>query len=109
VKQKNYRPSVIVYYLNITNRIERYVLLDDEEELTQNMFPNVINEQNKSGLPQFEMPISGFNWEQFERYCLSEALKINQGNKTKAAKYLNLPYKAFLYRLEKFQISPNIT
>jgi len=93
----------------LSNRIERYVLLDDEEELTQHIFPNVINDQNENGLPPFEMPTSGFNWEKFERYCLSEALKINQGNKTKAAKYLNLPYKAFLYRLEKFQISSNIT
>ena len=93
----------------LSNRIERYVLLDDEEELTQSIFPNVLSEGNQSGLPHFEMPTSGFNWEQFERYCLSQALKINQGNKTKAAKYLNLPYKAFLYRLEKFQITPNIT
>jgi two-component system NtrC family response regulator len=93
----------------LSNRIERYVLLDDEEELTQNIFPKALNEQNNTGLPHFEMPPVGFNWEQFERYCLSEALKINNGNKTKAAKYLNLPYKAFLYRLEKFQISSNIT
>ena len=69
----------------------------------------MFTDKNKSGLPHFEMPTSHFNWEQFERHCLSEALKINQSNKTKAAKYLNLPYKAFLYRLEKFQISPNIT
>jgi two-component system NtrC family response regulator len=93
----------------LSNRIERFVLLDDEEELTQNIFPNITEAQNSDGLPHFEMPDSGFNWQQFERNCLSKALIINHGNKTKAAKYLNLPYKAFLYRLEKFQISLNIT
>jgi len=89
----------------LSNRIERYVLLDDEEELTQNIGADSSSIQNLGDLPNFEMPSSGFNWEQFERYCLSQALNMNQGNKTKAAKYLNLPYKAFLYRLEKFKIS----
>jgi len=89
----------------LSNRIERYVLLDDEEELTQNMVVNFTGSLDSTDFPRFKMPTSGFNWEQFERYCLSQALEINQGNRTKAAKYLNLPYKAFLYRLEKFKIS----
>jgi len=89
----------------LSNRIERYVLLDDEEELTQNMEVNFNGSPNSTDFPSFKMPEKGFNWEQFERYCLSQALEMNQGNRTKAAKYLNLPYKAFLYRLEKFKIS----
>jgi two-component system NtrC family response regulator len=89
----------------LSNRIERYVLLDDEEELTQNMIVNFTDSLDSTDFPRFKMPSAGFNWEQFERYCLSQALEINQGNRTKAAKYLNLPYKAFLYRLEKFKIS----
>jgi len=89
----------------LSNRIERYVLLDDEEELTQNMIVNFTGSLTPTDFPRIKMPTNGFNWEQFERYCLSQALEINQGNRTKAAKYLNLPYKAFLYRLEKFKIS----
>jgi len=89
----------------LSNRIERYVLLDDEEELTQSMELSFTGTANPTDLPNFTMPADSFNWEQFERYCLSQALELNQGNRTKAAKYLNLPYKAFLYRLEKFKIS----
>jgi two-component system NtrC family response regulator len=89
----------------LSNRIERYILLDDEEELTQNMLVNFTGSHNSTDFPNIKMPENGFNWEQFERHCLSQALEINQGNRTKAAKYLNLPYKAFLYRLEKFKIS----
>jgi len=87
----------------LSNRIERFVLLDDEDELTPE-FNTLAASGNSSGLPTFELPENNFNWEQFERYCLSSALKKNKGNRTQAAKYLQMPYKAFLYRLEKYQI-----
>lgn len=88
----------------LSNRIERFVLLDDEYELTQNINAKNFSE-NTGEVPVIDMPITGFNWEQFERHCLAKALKMSQGNRTKAAKYLQMSYKAFLYRLEKFQIT----
>jgi len=88
----------------LSNRIERFVLLNDEQELT-------INFQSSSDdlgeIPTFQLPKESFNWEQFERHCLAETLKLHQGNRTKAAKYLKMSYKAFLYRLEKYQITSN--
>ncbi len=36
---------------------------------------------------------------------LQQALQLAQGNKTKAARLLQLSYKAFLYRLEKYQLA----
>jgi len=91
----------------LSNRIERFVLLNDEEELTQNIHAshNINNGENQGGTVDFELPKESFNWEQFERSCLAQALKINQGNRTKAAKHLQMSYKAFLYRLEKFQLN----
>ncbi|MEW6992549.1 sigma-54-dependent transcriptional regulator [Colwelliaceae bacterium 6441] len=86
----------------LSNRIERFVLLEDEEELTLN-FQLVAS--NNTQLPEFHLPNESFNWENFERFCLSEVLKKHQGNRTKAAKYLQMSYKAFLYRLEKYQIT----
>jgi len=88
----------------LSNRIERFVLLDDEYELTQNINAKNFSENTRE-VPVIDMPITGFNWEQFERHCLAKALKMSQGNRTKAAKYLQMSYKAFLYRLEKFQIT----
>ena len=87
----------------LSNRIERYVLLNDESELTQNFTTN-LSSNERSDVPAFNMPEQGFCWQKFERDCLARTLTINQGNKTKAAKYLNMSYKAFLYRLEKFEI-----
>lgn len=89
----------------LSNRIERFVLLDDEQELVQQFTHTLNSELNQTQLPDFNFPKTGFNWEHFERHCLSQALSINQGNKTKAAKYLQMSYKAFLYRLEKYQIA----
>jgi two-component system NtrC family response regulator len=88
----------------LSNRIERFVLLDDESELTQSFAENAQNSA-ESDLPLFELPETGFCWHQFERDCLARTLTLAQGNKSKAAKYLNMSYKAFLYRLEKFQIT----
>lgn len=87
----------------LSNRIERFVLLDDTDELTPE-FNSFSASKDLAGLPTFELPESNFNWDQFERYCLSSALKKYKGNRTQAAKYLQMPYKAFLYRLEKYQI-----
>lgn len=86
----------------LSNRIERFVLLSDETELTahnDNSFDSTLD------IPDFVLPQAAFSWDNFERYCLSQALKKHQGNRTKAAKYLKMSYKAFLYRLEKFQIT----
>jgi len=82
------------------NRIERFILLEDADELVNGM-NSVQSNQPASG---FTLPSSGLNWEEFEKQCLSDALRQNQGNKTQAAKFLQLGYKAFLYRLEKYQL-----
>jgi len=82
------------------NRIERFILLEDADELVNGMGA-VQSSQPASG---FTLPSSGLNWEEFEKQCLSDALRQNQGNKTQAAKFLQLGYKAFLYRLEKYQL-----
>lgn len=88
----------------LSNRIERFVLLNDEEELAQINTSLSVAEQEQ-GLPQVTFPDNGYHWDNFERFCLLQALEANQGNKTKAAKYVNMSYKAFLYRLEKYQIT----
>lgn len=84
----------------LSNRIERFVLLADDQELT-----GTSDNEFSADTPEFSMPQNPFSWEHFERHCLSQALKMHQGNRTKAAKYLKMSYKAFLYRLEKFQIT----
>jgi len=83
----------------LSNRVERFILLDDEQELINGM-ATAQNTQH-----QFTLPSTSINWEAFEKQCLQDALRQNNGNKTKAAKFLELGYKAFLYRLEKHGIA----
>ncbi len=85
----------------LSNRIERFVLLGDEDELVAELTqsPKVIDAK------AFTLPETGFEWEIFEKYCLQQAMQRHQGNRTRAAKQLGLSYKAFLYRLEKHQLT----
>lgn len=53
---------------------------------------------------RFVLTEAGIEWESFEKDCLRQALDRFEGNRTKAAKCLGLSYKAFLYRLEKYQL-----
>lgn len=80
----------------LANRIERFVLLGDEKELVEQPESIAIAKSDT-----FQLPDEGLDWEAFERDCLDQALARHHGNRTKAAKFLNMSYKAFLYRLDK--------
>ncbi|MFT5164660.1 MAG: DNA-binding NtrC family response regulator, partial [Alteromonadaceae bacterium] len=80
----------------LSNRIERFILLGDSEELLQGLSQSQASSANNGqGNDSFNLPDEGINWEDFEKSCLSQALEKNQGNRTKAARFLQLPYKAF--------------
>ncbi|MEM9103544.1 MAG: sigma-54 dependent transcriptional regulator [Pseudomonadota bacterium] len=83
----------------LSNLIERSLLMNDENELLEQL-----RAQPQFVQDTFTLPSEGIDWENFESHALKQALNVNQGNKTKAAQWLNLSYKAFLYRLEKHQI-----
>ncbi|MGB0936552.1 MAG: sigma-54-dependent transcriptional regulator [Colwellia sp.] len=90
----------------LSNRLERFVLLDDEQELLNdlNSLESSVSSTEQDDV-NFTLPVNGLNWQAFERKCLADALALSNGNKTKAASFLQMSYKAFLYRLEKFQLS----
>jgi DNA-binding NtrC family response regulator len=54
-----------------------------------------------AGAAGIRLPPEGLDWEMLERDLLQQALQLAQGNRTRAARLLSLPYKAFLYRIEK--------
>jgi len=108
LNQQSYRALLDHYWpgnvRELSNRIERYVLLDDEQELINNLNNDHHASEDDNNI-DFTLPPSGINWQAFECQCLADALKQNDGNKTKAAAFLQMSYKAFLYRLEKYQLS----
>jgi two-component system NtrC family response regulator len=85
----------------LANRIERYVLLQDEQELLAGLQADT-GQAPTSG---FILPPEGLAFETLEKSCLQQALQRCDGNKAQAARLLQLPYKAFLYRLEKFGLT----
>jgi DNA-binding NtrC family response regulator len=87
----------------LSNRIERFVLLQDTEELLAGL--NQTTAQTAPLNSSFILPTTGINFEQLEKSCLQQALQQSQGNRAQAARLLELPYKAFLYRLEKFGLN----
>jgi two-component system, NtrC family, response regulator len=89
----------------LSNRIERLVLLDDWQELVNGLNSSAQQQSGENVMPDFTLPSSGINWEAFECQCLADALSQNNGNRTKAAAFLQMSYKAFLYRLEKYHLN----
>jgi two-component system NtrC family response regulator len=88
----------------LSNKIERFVLLQDEQELLADLQPTASQKTALSNSEGFVLPATGIHFEALERSCLEQALQLCDGNRTKAARLLQLNYKAFLYRLEKYQL-----
>lgn len=82
----------------LANRVERFILLADEQELLPERPTRAQTTLNT-------LPDEGLAWEDHERAMLEQAILKANGNRTQAAKLLQLSYKAFLYRLEKYHIT----
>ncbi len=87
----------------LANTVERLVLLAEDGRVRDEDLPDAFR---ASALDKgsFKLSPAGLDWEQHERSFLEQALELGQGNKARAARLLNLPYKAFLYRLEKHDL-----
>jgi DNA-binding NtrC family response regulator len=89
----------------LENAIERLIVLCDGSEITMNDLPEPMRAAAASDdLIRIELPPHGLDLEAVEREILTKALHKFGGNQTRAAAYLNLSRKTFLYRLEKFGI-----
>jgi two-component system NtrC family response regulator len=89
----------------LENVIERLIVLCDGNEITINDLPEPMRACVKSeDLLHIELPPQGLDFEAVERELITKALLKFGGNQTRAAAYLNMSRKTFLYRLEKFGI-----
>ncbi len=89
------------------NVVERLVLLAEDGQASADDLPVEMTEGRRGdGLGGgFRVPAGGMSWEQHEASCLRQALEAARGNRAQAARLLDLPYKAFLYRLEKYALA----
>jgi len=90
----------------LRNAIERAVLLTHNEYLTPEDFPLLRQQmQVNAGSPlQIRLPPSGVDIQEVEKQLVEQALKLANGNQTRAAKLLNLSRDQLRYRMEKFNL-----
>jgi len=89
----------------LENVIERLFVLCDGNEITMEDLPEPMRSVAAcEDLIRIELPPQGLDLEAVERELVAKALHKFNGNQTRAAAYLNISRKSFLYRLEKFGI-----
>ncbi|MEM6454830.1 MAG: sigma-54 dependent transcriptional regulator, partial [Acidobacteriota bacterium] len=90
----------------LANAVERLALLAEDGVPSADDLPPSIADPPSAEAIGFELPPGGLSWEAHERDCLRQALALAGGNRARAARLLDLPYKAFLYRLDKHGLAP---
>jgi two-component system NtrC family response regulator len=87
----------------LANVVERSVLLAAGGEVALGDLPAEVTGEAVERAPDgaFRLPPVGIHWDEHEKSLLHQALALAHGNRARAARLLDLPYKAFLYRLEK--------
>lgn len=88
----------------LANAVERLLLLAEEGEVSLEDLPEPLADTGEA-TGGFRLPAGGLSWEAHERACLEQALELAAGNRARAARLLDLPYKAFLYRLQKYGLA----
>ncbi len=88
----------------LANVVERLVLLAEDGRVSLDDLPEEMDESRRL-TNGFRLPAAGLSWEVHEASCLRQALEAAGGNRARAARLLELPYKAFLYRLEKHSLA----
>lgn len=94
----------------LENIIERAIALEPTDVITRAVLPEFkFGVYDDDGLLRnVGLPADGLNLEEFvgdiEKKLILEALTRTHNNKTEAAKILNITFRAFRYRLEKYNI-----
>jgi DNA-binding NtrC family response regulator len=87
----------------LANVVERLVLLAEGGRVREEDLPEEVRGEGpaRGAGGGLRLPAGGLAWDALERDLLAQALELAAGNRARAARLLELPYKAFLYRLDK--------
>ncbi len=87
----------------LENIIERMVILSADGSTRIDSLPKeVLKGAYSTKRDVFKLPEEGINLEEVEKSLVRQALEAANWNQTHAAKLLNLPRHALIYRMEKF-------
>jgi len=91
----------------LKNVIERAMILGDGDTLLMEHLPmEIVGQASKLGrtIEGIRIPPEGISLEKVEEALVRQALKITNGNQTRAAKLLDISRDALRYRMQKFGI-----
>lgn len=92
----------------LENLIERVFLFTDKEEISADDIPQAVSDFDSESRLLPKMENDGINLDQvvetIEKKYLLESLRMANGSKTDAAKLLNLSFRSFRHRLQKYGI-----
>jgi two-component system response regulator AtoC len=89
----------------LKNVIERAMILGDGDTLLMEHLPlEILGQASRQGgmIEGIRIPPEGISLEKVEEALVRQALKITNGNQTKAAKLLDISRDALRYRMQKF-------
>ena len=94
----------------LQNIVERMMVLRDGDVIRATDVPPAIRHEagasaHVAGDLPFELPEDGLDLESFERTLILAVLAKLDGNKSAAARYLNIPRHVLLYRLQKYGLA----
>jgi two-component system response regulator AtoC len=90
----------------LENSIERSIALSEGELITVNNLPPYLRQSTEEGvvcIPDHEMSIKKVT-RNIEETLIRRALSMTAGNRTKAAKLLQISHRALLYKIRDFDI-----
>jgi DNA-binding NtrC family response regulator len=91
----------------LKNVIERAMILVEEDTLLMDHLPiEILGQASKQGgaIEGIRIPPDGISMEKVEEALVKQALKMTNGNQTRAAKLLDISRDALRYRMQKFGI-----
>ncbi len=91
----------------LENLMERLAALTEEEHITVEDLPSFMTSPlSEVGEFVMNLPPDGVSMDKVEEYLLREALRRNDGNQTRAAKFLRITRNTLIYRMQKYGLSP---
>jgi two-component system NtrC family response regulator len=92
----------------LENLIERMAILRMSDELSPKDLPEDFGKPDARMMEFIDIPSNEhMTYQETEKSLITDALNRCGWNRTKAAKYINIPRHVLVYRMKKYGISPN--
>ncbi|HEY6838267.1 MAG TPA: sigma-54 dependent transcriptional regulator [Geobacteraceae bacterium] len=91
----------------LENTVERLLIMREGDVIgAGDLAERIRGSHGAGGAKIVNLPPEGYPLEQLEREIVVEALERNSWNQTAAARFLHIPRHTLIYRMEKYDISP---